>query len=129
LESESDGVPDYSPGTGEIMASVGRCFGNCWHAAKASNWDLAAYFARRTRSLLRLLAELRPKYATQVAEFDRDHLEAVYQALLNKDGSGFLAAFDRAVERANFYHVDTGHAYIDWHAPEAPPDPGLRFEA
>src|SRR5919198_733214 len=32
------------------MASVGRCFGNCWHAAKATNWDLAAYFVRRTRS-------------------------------------------------------------------------------
>ena len=110
------------------MASVGRCFGNCWHAAKATNWDLAAYFARRTRSLLRLLAEVRPKYAEQVAEFDRDQLEEVYQALINKDSRAFAAAFQRAVERANFYHVDTGHPYIDWHAPEAPPDASLRFE-
>lgn len=111
------------------MASVGRCFGNCWHAARVGNWDLAAYFARRTRSLLRLLAEVRPKYADQVAEFDREHLEAVYQALMTGDLRAFEAAFGQAVERANFYHVDTGHPYIDWHAPEAPPDPGLRFEA
>lgn len=110
------------------MASVGRCFGNCWHAATLTNWDLAAYFVRRTRSLLRLLAEVRPKYAEQVAEFDRDHLEAVYQSLMSKDSKAFDAAFTRAVERANFYHVDTGHPYIDWQAPETPPDPGLRFE-
>jgi hypothetical protein len=110
------------------MASVGRCFGNCWHAAQAENWDLAAYFVRRTRSLLRLLSEVRPKYADQVAEFDRDHLEAVYQALLNKDARAFAEAFQRAVERANFYHVDTGHPYIEWGAPEVAPDPGLRFK-
>jgi hypothetical protein len=121
-------VPDYSPGTGEIMSSVGRCFGNCWHAARGGNWDLATYFVRRTRSLLRLLAEVRPKYAEQIAEFDRDQLEEVYQALMGQDRPAFEAAYNRAVERANFYHVDTGHPYIDWHAPEAPPDPALRFQ-
>ena len=94
------------------MASVGRCFGSCWHAAEAGNWDLAAYFVRRSRSLLRLLAEVRPKYATQVAEFDGDHLEAIYQALLARDRESFAAAFERAIERANFYHVDTGHPYV-----------------
>jgi len=111
------------------MASVGRCFGSCWHASKAGNWDLAAYFVRRTRSLLRTLVSVRPKYTEQVADFDRDHLEGLYQALLNKDLAAFEVAYEKAVERANFYHVDTGHPYIDWHAPEMPPDPGLRFEA
>ena len=113
------------PGTGEIMASVGRCFGESWHAAQAGNYDLAAYFLRRTRSLLRKLLVVRPKYTEQVTEFDRDHLEAVYQALMAKDLSAFGAAYERAVDRANFYHVDTGHPYIVWHAPDDPPDPGL----
>jgi hypothetical protein len=113
------------PGTGELMASVGRCFGGCWHAARAGNYDLAAYFVRRTRSLLRGLAFVRPKYRDQVAEYDRDHLEAVYQALLSRDLPGFERAYERAVERANFYHVDTGHAYIKWRTPEEPPDLGL----
>ena len=107
------------------MASVGRCFGEGWHAAKAGNYDLAAYFVRRTRSLLRKLVVVRPKYTEQVTEFDRDHLEAVYQALLAKDLSAFNEAYARAVERANFYHVDTGHPYIVWRTPDEPPDPGL----
>lgn len=126
--SEEPGAPDLAqllPGTGEIMASVGRCFGESWHAAQAGNYDLAAYFVRRTRSLLRKLLAVRPKYTDQVTEFDREHLEAVYQALMAKDLSAFTAAYDRAVDRANFYHVDTGHPYIVWRAPDEPPDPGL----
>ena len=115
------------PGTGEIMASVGRCFGQSWHAAQAGNYDLAAYFVRRTRSLLRKLLVVRPKYTDQVTEFDRDHMEAVYQALMAKDLSAFEVAYTRAVERANFYHVDTGHPYIVWRTPPEPPDPALEL--
>ena len=113
------------PGTGEIMASVGRCFGQSWHAAQTGNYDLAAYFVRRTRSLLRKLIVVRPKYTDQVTEFDRDHMETVYQALMAKDLAAFSNAYERAVERANFYHVDTGHPYIVWRTPGEPPDPGL----
>ena len=125
---EQPTAPDLGqalPGTGEIMASVGRCFGEAWHAAQAGNFDLAAYFVRRTRSLLRKLLVVRPKYTEQVTEFDRDHMEAVYQALMARDISAFSAAYDRAVDRANFYHVDTGHPYIVWRTPDEPPDPGL----
>lgn len=109
------------------MASVGRCFGQAWHAAQAGNYDLAAYFVRRTRSLLRKLIVVRPKYTEQVTEFDRDHMEAVYQALMAKDLSAFTKAYGSAVERANFYHVDTGHPYIDWRPPAEPPDLGLKL--
>ena len=128
--SDQPSPPDLAqalPGTGEIMASVGRCFGEAWHAAQAGNYDLAAYFVRRTRSLLRKLLVVRPKYTAQVTEFDRDHMERVYQALLAEDISSFNAAFERAVERANFYHVDTGHPYIVWSTPSEPPDPGLEL--
>jgi hypothetical protein len=120
-------IADVLPGTGEIMASVGRCFGEAWHAAQAGNYDLAAYFVRRTRTLLRKLLLVRPKYTDQVTEFDRDHMEAVYQAVMAQDLTAFEAAYSRAVDRANFYHVDTGHPYINWGPPDLPPDPGLKL--
>src|SRR4029077_6227358 len=120
-------LADALPGTGEIMASVGRCFGEAWHAARAGNYDLAAYFVRRTRTLLRKLLLVRPKYTDQVTEFDRDHMEAVYQAVMAQDLPAFEAAYSRAVDRANFYHVDTGHPYINWGPPAEPPDPGLKL--
>ena len=113
------------PGTGEIMASVGHCFSACWHAAHGGNYDLAAYFLRRTRGLLLRLVVVRPKYAEQVAVFDRDRLESVHQALLSRDVAAFETAFERAVDGANVYHVDTGHPYIRWSVPHQPPDLGL----
>ena len=117
------------PGTGEIMASVGRSFGNCWHAARGGNWDLAAYFVRRVRGRLRTLVIVRPKYREQVADYDRDHMEPLYQAVMARNWSRFELEYRRSVERANEYHVETGHPYIRWQAPAVPPDPGLDFRA
>src|SRR5215471_12345149 len=89
------------PGTGEIMASVSWCFAMCWHAAAGGNWDLSAYYLRRTRSLLRGLAVTRPKYADQVRDYDTGVLEALYQALVAQDRPAFEARYQQAVDEAN----------------------------
>lgn len=118
-------VAESLPGTGELMSSVGHAFGMVWHAAQGGNWDLAAYFLRRTRSLLRGLAVVRPKYAAQVREFDQEWLEPAYAALIARDLAGFEREYARSIDQANAYHVDTGHPYIRWQTPLAPPDPSL----
>jgi len=118
-------VAEALPGTGEVMRSVGHCHAMAWHAAQGGNWDLAAYFLRRVRSLLRGLAVTRPKYAEQIAEFDQGPVETAYQALLARDLAGFEAAYGLTVDRANELHVDTGHPYIRWSAPDQPPDTAL----
>jgi hypothetical protein len=113
------------PGTGEIMASVSWCFAMCWHAAIGGNWDLAAYYLRRTRSLLRGLAVTRPKYADQIRDYDTGVLEQLYATLLSRDRAAFGALYGRAVDEANEYHVTTGHPYIRWSLPGEPPEKGL----
>lgn len=118
-------VAEALPGTGELMRSVGHTFAMSWHAAQGGNWDLAAYFLRRTRSLLRGLAVVRPKYADQVKEFDQDWLEPTYQAVVARDAAAFRREYEGSVEQANAYHVTTGHPYIRWRTPEAPPERGL----
>jgi hypothetical protein len=117
------------PGTGDVMRSVSHCFAMCWHAAAGGNRDLAAYFLRRTRNLLRGLVVTRPKYAAQVADYDVHFLEPLYQAVLAGDRRVFEARFERAVAQANVYHVDTGHPYIRWSVPAEPPDRGLDLSA
>jgi hypothetical protein len=113
------------PGTGEIMASVSSCYAMSWHAAAAGNWDLAAYYLRRTRSLLRGLAVTRPKYADQLRAYDTGVLEQLYATVVARDQPGFEALYRRAVDEANDYHVDTGHPYIRWVLPSEPPEKGL----
>lgn len=113
------------PGTGEIMASVSSCYAMVWHAAAGGNWDLSAYYLRRTRSLLRGLAVTRPKYADQLRDYDTGVLEHLYQAVLTRDRAGFETLYARGVSEANHYHVETGHRYIRWVLPAEPPEKGL----
>lgn len=113
------------PGTGEVMRSVSHCFTMSWHAARGGNWELAGYYLRRTRSLLRGLSVTRPKYRDQVIEFDTRFLEPVYQALLERSLPDCEERFTAATEQANHYHVVTGHEYVRWSLPEKPTEQGL----
>ena len=109
------------------MAMVADCWTMCWYAREGGNLELAAYYLRRVRGLLRRLAGFKSKYRAQITDFDRDHLEPTYQALLAGDAAAFRAAFQRAIDEANRLHVETGHAYILWSLPERPPETGLRL--
>ena len=118
-------VASVLPGTGELMRSVSHCFTMSWHAATGGNWELAMYYLRRTRGVLRGLAVTRPKYREQVSEFDSEFMEPLYQALVARALPVARERFDAAVEQANRYHVTTGHEYIRWKMPAEPPEPGL----
>jgi hypothetical protein len=124
-ELSLDEIGDALPGTGQTMASVSSCYAMCWHAADGGNWDLAAYYLRRTRSLLRGLVVTRPKYADQIRTYDAGVLEELYGALLARDRPAFDRLYQRATDEANAYHVETGHAYIRWARPPEPPEQGL----
>jgi hypothetical protein len=113
------------PGAGDVMVVVSRNYGNLWHAARGGNWDLASFYFRRTRTLLRNLSVTRPKYAAQLAEYEREHLDPVGEALAGRDLGRFEKLYDASVTRANELHVVTGYPYIRWSRPEEPPDAGL----
>ena len=121
LEQIAEGLP----GTGDVMAAVSHCFGTTLHAARAERWDLAAYYARRVRALMRTLAVRRPKYAVQLNDFVRAGLEPLLHAITARDESEFQIRYAACVEMANRYHIDTGHAYIEWVPPTTSPEKGL----
>jgi hypothetical protein len=121
LEQIADGLA----GTGEVMASVSHCFGTTWHAGLAGKWALAAYYTRRVRGLLRTLAVRRPKYAGQLDEFERIGLEPLLRSIAGQDETEFRSRYAACVEMANRYHVDTGHAYIEWTTPASSPERGI----
>jgi hypothetical protein len=118
-------IADSLAGTGEVMSSASHCFGTTWHAGLAGKWDLAAYYTRRVRGLMRTLAVRRPKYAGQLDEFVRDGLEPLLRAIVDHDEPEFRSRYAGCVEMANRYHVDTGHAYIEWSPPAASPERGI----
>jgi hypothetical protein len=114
-------IADSLPGTAETMAEVGRAYGGCWHAAVGGNWELSAYFLRRTRGMLRRLGVRRPKYEAQLRAYDDEALAPLLRTIESRDLPAFQAAYRAGIDRANFYHVQTGHAYIRWISPGEPP--------
>ena len=93
------------PGTGELMASVGNAWWKCAYAARGGNWELAAYFARRVRGLQRKLAQIRPKYAEDLAAFETEQVNPLLAAIGAHDGPSFERIYTTATEKANSLHV------------------------
>jgi hypothetical protein len=114
-------LAELLPGTGEIMASVGECWWKCAYAARGGNWQLAAYFVRRVRSLQRKLAVVRPKYSGDLAAFEEQHLGPALAACDAADRLAFDRAFAAATDKANELHVKWTKPYIRWTLPDEPP--------
>lgn len=74
-----------------------------------------------------MLAVRRPKYAGQLDEFVRDGLEPLLRAITDHDEPELRSRYAACVVMANRYHVDTGHAYIEWTPPTASPAQGIGF--
>jgi hypothetical protein len=74
---------------------------------------------------MRMLAVRRPKYAAQLNEFVRDGLEPLLRVIVAQDEPEFRSRYAACVAMANRYHVDTGHAYIEWTPPTASPEQGV----
>jgi hypothetical protein len=114
-------IAELLPGTGEIMASVGAAWWKCCYAARGGNWGLASYFARRVRGLQRKLAVIRPKYAEDLAAFEKELIAPLLAALDAHDGPTFERLFAAATDRANELHVKWAKPYITWVLPDEPP--------
>ena len=114
-------IADALPGTAETMVHVARAWSRCAYAARGGNWPLAAYYARRVRSLQRTLAVTRPKHRERLESFEREQIGPLLRAIEARDRDAFEGAFAAATERANEMHVETGHGYIRWVLPDEPP--------
>ena len=109
------------PGTADLMVLVGTSWWRCAYAARGGNWPLAAFYARRVRSLQRRLGAIRPKYAERLAAYESAMLAPLFAAIERQDRAGFDRAYAAATDDANRQHVETGYGYIRWKLPDEPP--------
>jgi hypothetical protein len=109
------------PGTADLMVLVGNSWWRCAYAARGGNWPLAAFYARRVRSLQRRLAIVRPKYAERLTAYESAMLGPVFAAIEARDRAAFDRTFTAATDDANTQHVETGYGYIRWKLPADPP--------
>lgn len=117
-----DELARQQPGMDRLMAEVGPRLHRAYHAAKAGNWPLSAYFSKSAVKQLALSAQSRPKYEPEMTAYLRADYAPVTEAIKARDLPAFEAAWAVMVDRANALHGVFGKPYISWKTPEQPPD-------
>jgi hypothetical protein len=122
LREMSEALPD----TSTIMKRVGECWWHLIYAARGGNWDLAAYYLRRTAKLENTLKVLRPKHLERLERFQATALPAVIAAVEAQDLAALEVAYETATAMANELHNESGYPYVKWELPAEAPK-GLRL--
>src|SRR6266566_1516716 len=69
-----DEIAAMQPGMARLMDELSRRYWVLYYAAKAGNWELAAYMERESEKILQTASVSRPKYRDDIASFVRERL-------------------------------------------------------
>ncbi|HYC26795.1 MAG TPA: hypothetical protein VEB67_02090 [Nitrososphaerales archaeon] len=120
-EMSLDQLAEIQPGMAALMKDVGDRYTRTFYAAKGGNWKLAAYELNMVRTAFRNAKVTRPKYAEDLAEFDKEFLHPVFEAIQSKDWKAFVEAFEKGEVGSDVYHDKRGFPHIRYVLPRDPP--------
>jgi hypothetical protein len=120
-EMTIDQLAEIQPGMAAIMKAVGERYTLTYYAAKGGNWKLAAYQLNQLRAAFRTSKVTRPKFADDLAAFDKEYLQPIFKAIHDQNWTEFEAAFRRGELGSDFYHEKRGVSYIRYTLPDQVP--------
>jgi hypothetical protein len=112
-------LAEIQPGLGTVMMEYSTRFANVYYAAKAGNWDLAAYELDEAKEIQEVGETTRPKRAGALKEFESKYLDPLEAAIKAKDAKSFDTAFKAAQDGCNACHKDQGFPFIRYELPKA----------
>lgn len=116
-----DQIAGLMPGMAELMLVLAQRYHVMYHAARAGNWELAAFQLRGARKALGTARLTRPKYAEAIDRFVAEFLDPLDSALRERDWPRFDRLARASVEASDTYHRDWGYPYIRYRIPAEPP--------
>ena len=115
-------IADITPGLGTVMIEYGHRFYIAYYAAKAGNWDLAAYEIKEQTEIQEVGEVTRPGHAEELKAFEHTYLDPIQVAIKAKDWNKFTANYAAAVDGCNNCHAGTGHGFIKYRLPTRAPE-------
>ena len=125
-QAELAAARELAPGLGEYMTTIQLHAGKLWFAAKAGNWDLAAYEIHELEETMETVKRLNVEkngvkisgvmdgvLKTQIAQLEN--------AINRKSQSEFQKTYDETLNACNGCHTESGHKFIRIIRPTAPP--------
>src|SRR6266566_9463168 len=96
-----DEIAAMQPGMARLMDELSRRYWVLYYAAKAGNWELAAYEEKESEKILKTASAARPKYRDDIATFVKLRLAPLAQAIETKDWRSFEQAYRRGIDESN----------------------------
>jgi hypothetical protein len=116
-----DEIAGLQPGMSELMIALAHRTNVMYHACKAGNWQLGLFQLRGSRKILNSATLTRPKYKEALAQFAKEHLDPLEEAIKKKSWQEFERLMASMVEASDRYHAEWGYGYIRYRVPEQPP--------
>lgn len=115
-------LAEIQPGMARLMKEIGERYHVLYYAAKGGNWKLAQHELNQVVGLHRIAATLRPRYAEDLNNFIRSHLNPITETIRARDWPKFEQAYMKGIEGSNQYHQKYGYGFIRYTLPKNPPE-------
>src|SRR5205814_3763037 len=117
LKAESAAIKAAAPGLGEYMTTIQLHAGKRWFAARASNWELAAYELdemKETMAAAQGLGEEKNgvKIAPLLDSVLKTQIAPLAETLKAGNTAKFQKAYDQTLAACNGCHSETGYKFI-----------------
>jgi hypothetical protein len=125
---------ELAPGLGEYMTTIQLHVGKLWFAAKASNWELAAYELHELEETMETVKKLNVekngvKISNVMDAVLKTQIVQLEEALKKRNPAEFHKAYDETLSACNGCHTESGHKFIQIVRPTFPPVTNQRWEA
>ena len=117
-----DEIAELQHGLSDLMDTFARRFWVMAYAARGGNWELARYEWRESVKLLHQMTKTRPKYAEDLAAFERERFNPIGSALEASDLPALEVAMRAGIDASDTYHGKWAKPYIRFRLPDRPPD-------
>lgn len=110
------------------MREVGDRFQNMYFAAKGGNWGLAYYMSKYMNGAMNPARITKPDEYKIWADFYKDSIGPVNNAIFAKDLKAFEKEYASAVDACNVCHVSLGYPFIKVVRQPSPSDVGIDYK-
>jgi hypothetical protein len=133
VQAELAAARELAPGLGEYMTTIQLHAGKLWFAARASNWELAAYELHELEETMEAVKKLNVekngvKISNVMDAVLQTQIARLEKSIKQKNPSEFQNAYDETLSACNGCHTESGHRFIQIVRPSGPPVTNQKWE-
>jgi hypothetical protein len=133
VQAELALAKELAPGLGEYMTTIQLHAAKLWFAAKANNWELAAYELHELEESMETVTKLNVekngvKISNVMDAVLQTQIAQLEKSIRAKNQNDFQKSYDETLSACNGCHTESGHRFIQIIRPTAPPVTNQKWE-